>query len=110
MTDTIMLIPNNVKIGPRTFRVQFEENLLDIEETQRLNGHILYDKAVIKIDSRLALVSQRLTMMHEIVHGIADYLDIDMSEKEVSLMASGITAMLMDNPEVVKMFDWEVNG
>ena len=78
-------------------------------KTQRLNGHILYDKAVIKIDSGLALVSQRLTMMHEIVHGIADYLDVDMSEKEVSLMANGITAMLMDNPEVVNMFDWEVN-
>ena len=104
-----MFIPNNVKIGPRTFRVKFEENLLDIEETQRLNGHILFDKAVIIIDSELALVSQRLTMMHEIVYGIADYLDVDMSEKEVSLMANGITAMLMDNPEVVNMFDWEVN-
>ena len=109
MTDNIMLIPNNVKIGPRTFRVKFEENLFDIEETQRLNGHILFDKAVIIIDSELALVSQRLTMMHEIVYGIADYLDVDMSEKEVSLMANGITAMLMDNPEVVNMFDWEVN-
>ena len=109
MTDNIMFIPNNVKIGPRTFIVKFVENLLDIEESQRLNGHILYDKAIIKIDSRLALVSQRLTMMHEIVHGIADYLDVDMSEKEVSRMANGITAMLMDNPDVVNMFDWEVN-
>lgn len=109
MKDSIMVIPNNIKIGPRTFIVKFVDNLVDIEGTQRLNGHILYDKAIIKIDTGLALVSQRLTLMHEIVHGIADYLDVDMSEKDVSLMANGITAMLMDNPEVVNMFDWEVN-
>lgn len=109
MNDDTMFIPNNVKIGPRIFIVRFVDNLVDIEGTQRLNGHILYDKAIIKIDTGLALVSQRLTLIHEIVHGIADYLDVDMSEKDVSLMANGITAMLMDNPEVVKMFDWEVN-
>lgn len=109
MNDDTLFIPNNVKIGPRTFIVRFVDNLVDIEGTQRLNGHILYDKATIKIDTGLALVSQRLTLIHEIVHGIADYLDVDMSEKDVSLMANGITAMLMDNPEVVKMFDWEVN-
>ena len=109
MINNTMTMPNNIKIGPRVFKVSLVENLLDADGSQKLNGHILYDKALIRIDSGLAPVSQRLTMIHEIVHGIADYLDVEMSEKEVSTMANGITAMLMDNPDVLRMFDWEVN-
>ena len=99
-----MNIPSKVIIGPREFEIEIVNKLLDTTEFQKLNGHILYDAALIKIDALLSYQSKRLTLMHEIVHGMADAVGVELDEKEVELLANILTATLEQNPKLLDMF------
>ena len=99
-----MKIPEKVTVGPREFTVEIVSKLLDETGFQKLNGHIMYDAALIKIDALLSYQSKRLTLMHEIVHGMADAVGVELDEKEVELMANILTATLDQNPILLDMF------
>ena len=96
--------PTEVTIGPRKFTIEYHAHLLNGDKTQRLNGHIMYDQATIKIDDGLSDQSTRLTIMHEIIHGVADAALVELDEKEVEILANVLTASLAASPEIVNMF------
>jgi hypothetical protein len=42
--------------------------------------------------------------MHEIVHGMADAVGVELDEKEVELLANILTSTLEQNPNLLDMF------
>lgn len=97
-----MLLPKSIVVGPREYEVNYIEDLRD--GSQKLNGHILYDKAEIRIDRDLADQAKRITIMHEVVHGMADAVGVDLKEKEVELLANILVATLSVSPQLLAMF------
>lgn len=97
-----MLLPKSIVVGPREYEVNYIEDLRD--GSQKLNGHILYDKAEIRIDRDLADQAKRITIMHEVVHGMADAVGVDLKEKEVELLANSLVATLSGSPQLLAMF------
>lgn len=102
-----MKFPTTITIGARVFAVEYVHNLLDETDTRRLNGNIQYDNAKIRIEDSLSDQSKRLTIIHEVVHGAADSVEVPLNEKGVGLLATAITAILRDNTQVLDMFKEE---
>jgi len=45
---------------------------------------------------------EREVLTHEIFHAISDEMGLDMSEEQITGMAKGVLAVLMDNPNFAK--------
>ena len=63
-------------------------------------GELDHDKQAITIRTGQPLQQEQDTVLHEIMHGVDHELFLKMSEKQVRGMATGILAVLNDNPKV----------
>ena len=95
-----MKFPKIVRIGPLFFGVEFVDGLLDATKTDKLNGHISYDKCTISIERGVSDQRKRATLWHEIVHGIACIAEIEMTETDVERFTNVLLSVLIDNPEL----------
>ena len=64
-------------------------------------GELDHDKQAITIRVGQPLEQEQDTVLHEIFHGIDHELFLKMSEKQVRGMATGLLAVLKDNPRLV---------
>lgn len=95
-----MIIPDTVKIGGINYTIHFEEQIIDDHQCE-LCGQIIYDKAIIKIDSKIQdYQGQCLTLLHEVVHGIARHFKLKLTEKETDHLAIGMYMVITDNPKI----------
>lgn len=88
---------------------------MDIKDKYKIGGHWInveeknekdgYDKQgtnfrwgnKILIQSDLAQSKKESNLLHEIIHEIDGQMDVDLSEKQVSILSEGIYAFLIDN-------------
>ncbi len=95
-----------VKIGPLEYQVALVPDLHDLVDDkvkQRLFGWVKDIEQLIQINTDAAQDRQKITLIHEIMHGILNNADIsDHAEHQISLLAFGIVAVLRDNPDLVK--------
>jgi len=93
-----------VKIGGILYRVEYIERLLNQEKAVKLNGHILYNPCLIMVESENDEQMQKITVLHEILHGILTHAGIeDDFEKQVEILAYGLFGVIQDNPDLM---DW----
>ena len=71
-------------------------------------GHISYAKKEIHIDSQSH--HPPLTILHELVHGIADSLSMSLPEEKVELIARAVLIVMRDNPGLVASIAEAVNS
>ncbi len=94
-----------IKIGPIKYDVEWVKDLTSHDEERRevdLNGHILMDKCLIKVNSDLPHQRARITLLHEVLHGIlfnADWPEHD--ERLISVLATGLVGVLRENPDLI---------
>lgn len=91
-----MKLPDSVKIGPYTYAVQTEEKIKG-DRNEDLYGHIIYGPQQIKIEGGLSDERTTAIFLHEVVHGIDEYMGIGLSEKQVRRLGAGLAAFLRDN-------------
>lgn len=91
---------NKVKIGHRTFKV-VEVECVDKHES--LAGQINYYDSVIKIDSGLDKDHKKETLLHEIIHGVEDFMNLDLEENEVQQLGRGLMMVIKDNPRLLEV-------
>lgn len=98
-----MVIPETVKIGWKEFKV----NITEPSEVLRSGGtdcygDIYWEKNEIRLNKANEPDQMQCTLLHEILHGISDMQDIDLSENVVRRLANGLYSVIKDNPELFK--------
>jgi len=96
-----------VKIGAMTYRVKELSDLHKIDGEGRkrgLNGQILYSDSVINIEADMSIMIKRVTLLHEIMHGILDHAGHEEHpETAIIALGYGLLEVLRDNPALVDL-------
>ena len=61
----------NIKIGALRYNIKYVKDLHDGDVD--LNGHIVYNKQSIAVDSGMTKDVTAITFLHEIIHGVIDH-------------------------------------
>lgn len=88
-----MSLPASVRIMGKAWEVQ-EREMKDA------HGKTYPHAQLILIHPDLHQTQRQDTLLHEIVHAIDHELDLDMTERQVRLLATGLLGVLIDNPKV----------
>lgn len=93
-----MKIPQKVNIGG----IIYDVNLISGKTNNTLHerdyfGNIDYEKCIITIDSDLNQQQIEVTLLHELMHGIANHFCINIEEEDTDRLARGIYQVLKDN-------------
>lgn len=91
----------NVKIGYRNYGLKFEDAIYT-DEPKELYGEIKYDDEVIRISKKFSLKQQAATILHEVLHGIDEDREIDLTEKQVSQISIGLFDVMAKNSQLFK--------
>ena len=65
-------------------------------------GRIDHDAQRIIIEDGQTLASEQDTLLHEVMHGVERAMDLDVQETVVHRFATGLLAVLKDNPTFVR--------
>ena len=101
-----MKIPESVRIGGVDYKISIVPNLR--EGNTVLAGHIDYYNSVIELSDtdNAGYHARRITLWHEILHGIATHaeLDFDKADEEliVTVLSKGIYQVLQDNRQMME--------
>lgn len=94
-----MIIPEEVKIGYKTFKV----NMIDanvIDGNKVCYGTIQHDNGSINIATLYSEDQQKCTFIHECLHGIDDIVETELTEDQVRKLAKGIYSFIIDNENI----------
>jgi hypothetical protein len=88
-----------VKIGPIVYKVKVVPNLKDTDG-KHMYGSIDYAKNELTLNLH-EVQTMNQTLFHEVLHGILHNAGItDISESVLDVLATGIYALLKDNPKL----------
>ena len=59
---------------------------------------------VIKIKTQQQALMEADTLLHECLHLVSDYLQLNMNERQVYCVSVAIFALLRDNPDLINYF------
>jgi hypothetical protein len=59
------------------------------------------NEMTITINSECGEVQERVTVLHELVHAVDDFLDLEMSHQEVYVLSQVLYQIIIDNPKFV---------
>ena len=92
-----MTIPSSVVILGRVYNID-QKDFIDGD----LLGQCDSDALKITIKKNQPAILEADTLLHEILHAIDDAMQTKMKERQVHCTATGIIALLRDNPDFVK--------
>lgn len=72
------------------------------EELPNDHGECFDEALLIKVRKDIAKENQKDTLLHEIIHAIDTAMDIEMSERQVRTVATGLLAVFLENPLLVE--------
>lgn len=90
------------KILGSYYDLEYIENLRDPDDGHKISGRIIETEHKIKIEKTLDYQNMLQTLMHENIHGLCWEYVVDDPEKVVRQFASGIFALIVDNPEYIE--------
>ena len=102
-------LPKVVKVLGKKYTVTVAEVLVKENGAEQLinkamiyAGHHNSKDCTIVIDAEQGKEQAKDTLVHEMLHAYDYAMQLDLSELQVHRLAVAVTAMLADNPEVVK--------
>ncbi len=90
-----MRIPDSVKVGPRAFRVEQPENVVD--GANSLWGQCDHSLGWIKVAGKLPEDQQAVTLLHEVLHALDVQCDLGLREGQIRRLAYALMAFFKDN-------------
>ena len=90
-----MILPESVRIGPYTFKVIQHDRLR--EDGNDCWGTIKYAEGVINIETGHTDEHTRVTLLHEVLHGLDHAGAIGLREKQIRRLAPALMAFLQEN-------------
>jgi hypothetical protein len=97
-------IPNKVKIGWRTYDIEQGEHR-SAECGGDLYGEIRYEQNKIYLYDKQDEENKKVTLLHEILHGIAYMIGNDEFRKDeglITALSESFYQIMKDNPEIFK--------
>lgn len=101
-TDSILMedsrtawIPESVYVGPSRYRVLFDQRIL--LDGRQCYGTITHSEHTIHLDPSFSAEQIFQSFIHEVIHAIDVDRDIKLSEKQVTRLARGVAAVILDN-------------
>jgi hypothetical protein len=73
-----------------------------IDDNPEVMGRTNYQYAIVRYNPYQSPDQLKDTLIHEPFHLISEQLDLNLSERQVRLLATGYLALLRDNPEYAK--------
>lgn len=100
------MLPKTVQIGAIVYEVKTDKatiNQAAVDGSTAFYGHIRSGQADILIDPEQAIHHQRMTLLHEVLHGCfyVTMLDKKWEERAVRLLAGPLLDTLRRNPDLV---------
>ena len=90
----------HVKIGPIGYTIREVRGLRSDDDTELL-GEIDYSACVIKLDRTANVQCKRVTLLHEVIHGILTNAGVqEHDESLIDAIAFGLYGVLRDNDEL----------
>lgn len=89
-----MNIPEKVRIGGHEIEVTFEKSMARDMDTM---GTSCFNALQIRIDETLPQTAKESVFLHEIIHIIDRMNNIELSEKQVIQLESGLYQVIQDN-------------
>jgi len=86
-----------VKIGYLTYEITEVESVNKFESRK---GEIDYFSRQIRIDKDMTLQDKKETLIHEIIHGVEEFMGINLEEDHVRKLGVGLAMVIRDNPEL----------
>lgn len=88
-----------IKIGCFEYSIK-EVNSVNKYEPRK--GEIDFFERTIKIDGDMNDLDKNETLIHEIVHGIDEFMAVGLEEEQIKKLGHGLAMVLLDNPELLK--------
>jgi hypothetical protein len=92
---------DEIKIGHIVYRVKRVKNL--VKEGHACHGYIDYNTHTIFIQTKFPKKQQE-ALLHEIIHGLSEFSNIGLSEKQVGTLANCLIMVMQDNPHLINIF------
>ena len=96
------MIPEKIKIGYKEYRLEkWKQTVASANEAQ---GQFFAKEGIIGYTDEEKGVSHANTLLHEIIHAVVYQWNIDVGEKEETIvngLTNGITTVLVDNPKLM---------
>ena len=96
------MIPEKIKIGYKEYRLEkWKQTVASANEAQ---GHFFAKEGIIGYTDEEKGVSHANTLLHEIIHAVVYQWNIDVGEKEETIvngLTNGLTTVLVDNPKLM---------
>ena len=92
-----MRIPEKVKIGGLTYTVEITEKL-DLGSLN-CSAEIAYNALMIRVTPQ-AKEKMEADFLHEVLHGIFNFLGLEQDERHVEEIAQALYALIRDNQEM----------
>ena len=90
--------PERIKILAKPFKVEFREGP-PLEAGDM--GNCDTEAQAITIRPNQPLENEQDSVLHEVLHAVSDYMEINLREGQVTKLATGLLAVLKDNPKFV---------
>ena len=88
--------PASIRIIGKKFTVSYPTSV-----DGELVGECDTDKQMITVLDGQPLESEQDTLLHEVLHAIDEMVDAKLKESQVKRLATGLLAVLKDNPKLV---------
>ena len=95
-----------VKIGYKEYEIIKKNEVIELPS--ECYGKIDYNREVIEISTKFSQKQQKQTLLHEIIHGIFEKLDmyeLEKDEKVVNQLSKELYMLIIDNPHIFAMKD-----
>ena len=92
-------LPEAIKIGGTLYEV-LDDTLPLLREG--LAGKCLRDKCEIRINTEHDHQAVQDTLLHEVLHSLSYAYDLELTESQVVRLTSGLTALMLDNPDFIE--------
>lgn len=90
-----MTIPSSLKIVGR------EYNVVKVEEYDDQVGGVDFETSTIVVKDGQQMLLEADTLLHESLHVIDEIFQLELSERQVYCITSGLIALLRDNPTLM---------
>ncbi len=91
--------PASIRIIGKTFEVEWQERIE--HEGECVNGLFDSDTQQIQVVGNLPLELSQDALLHEVMHAVEFSMGLDLEESVVNRMATGLLAVIKDNPRFV---------
>jgi hypothetical protein len=96
--------PSSVRVlGKPVSMLYVDEGDLDFAN----NGVFMHDKLKIVIKNGLPIALEQEIVLHELTHAVSEFMNIDMTEHQVTALAAGMVQMFRDNTELLSYLGQE---